>query len=268
MNAVSASTTMNTATAATGTTPQATLITSALIQNNEGVALLSSGKPQEAIAYIKRSLAMLNQSLITPMEESKASPSEVFDLYMLSTVPFLSSNEDDCRQGDELRLFDGALALALSAGGPRPEDVAFYSAAGMLNLAVAVHQVAKMASWSSFPQDQARANALYQKADRLYRSAQQVLEVSLQHQQGQPHATKHMFRFLFVAAQNNRLVIALEVGNISGEQLKKEMDAMLKVLSRDGGCPPQEQAFLDEFFLNTALLDMTCMLKALAAPCA
>ncbi|CAB9513804.1 expressed unknown protein [Seminavis robusta] len=248
-------------TSAANATRKESLIRSALIHNNEGVALLERGKPKEAAAHFTHALNQMNQSMRIPTDVNRAtdvspspSPSSPYTLF---TIPHLSSTEDDCAQ---FLLFDGAMTLA--AEGNQAEDIAFYIAAGMLNLAMGFHQMGEM---SSSTQDKTGTRSIFQKADRLYQAVQQVVEAGIQ-QPNQPHTTTCMFRFLFVAAQNNRLGIALESGNYTiANQFKKEMDSMLKTMFRD---QPQETVYLDEFMRNSSLLGITCMLTSLAAACA
>jgi hypothetical protein len=257
-------------------TTSTTAITNALILNNEGVALLCDGKPHEAIVKIERSLRLLDHVLRSSHSSAEPTPlssyQQLNDFCLLSCVPFLANS---CGRGPEFQLFDGAMALTAAKPVPLPDELSLYTAVAMLNFAVSFHQMGKLAEHSAFKQDKVRAVGMIRKADRLYQAVQQVLEATLveQHQQ---HDARHLFRFLFVAAQNNRLGIALEIGACpdSTMQLKLAMDAMLSIMYKEHGCvsphqhSDQENSYLSEFLLNSTLLDMTSMMTTSPAPCA
>jgi hypothetical protein len=255
----------------------APLFTTAFLLNNEGIALMCSGKPRAAIAEFKRSLAVIHHASYSYTDPTPfSSTQQPDDLCLLSCVPYMANS---CGRGTGFHLFDGVMELSSSLQVPRQENLAFFTVAVMLNLAVCLHQMGKMAEHSAFKPGQGRATSIFHKADRLYQAVQQVIEVTLagQHQQ---HPDMQNFRFLFVAAQNNRLGIALEVGGCttSIQQLKTAMDDMLRTImptecwNTDGAFPHQhsdhEEKFLSEFFLNSAMLDITSLMTTLPAPCA
>ena len=112
------------------------LLTEATILNNEGVALLLEGKPQEAIHIFKRGLALMDQNLSMPNPHQSGSSwgqpnnSSLTDLCVISSAPFLGSWEEN-----EYHLFDSAIALIETENSQ--ENVAFYTAASMVNMALA-----------------------------------------------------------------------------------------------------------------------------------
>jgi hypothetical protein len=262
----------------TTSSTSANFLTNALLLNNEGVDLLCSGKPHEATMKIKGSLTLMNHGMRSSHSSTDPMPfsshQQHSDICLISFVPFLA---DSCGRNTKFQLFDGALSLSAARPVPFAEDLALYTAAAMLNLAMCFHQMGKIAEHSAFKQDQARVVSIFHKADHLYQAVQHVIEATLE--QNLPHATRHLFRFLFVAAQNNCLGIALQLGGCSDEgvmQLKKAMDDMLSIMYKEceeTGCiyPHQhsdhEKTYLHEFLLNSTLLDMTAMMTTLPAPC-
>lgn len=244
------------------------MITEALVMNNEGVSYLLSGRPQQALLHFKQSLHLLDNSLrFSPSGGQQILYANLNELFVLTCgTPFLGKTMDS---NADFHLYDSAIALTRPRNETNPySNIAFYTACTMLNLALGVHQMGLMAKQSVCKQDQARSSGFLLKADRLYQSVLKVMDVSIQENHT---AFAAVFRFFSLAAQNNRLGIALEleVAPETCSALKLVMDQMIDFIKAQG-CSDTgyEETYLNEFFLNSTLLGMTQMLKTLAAPCA
>lgn len=247
--------------AATSENQLSTMVNEALYLNNQGVSFLSSGKPQQAILQFKRSLSILDGSLRWPTDSPRETNTNLNQLCFLNCAPFLTTVD-----GDDFHLYDSAIAMAQPQDGVFDQSIlAFYTAAGMLNLAMGFHQLGRMAKLSVSKNDQARSQAMLVKADRLYQAVLRLMDVNIQGDA----SVNGFFRFLSLAAQNNRLAISLEVEQESSETIKKSMDQMMKFINVQG-CSNLgfEDKYMNEFFLNSTILEMTSMLTTLAAPCA
>lgn len=238
------------------------MIAKALLLNNEGVACLRIGNPQRAIVNLKQSLHMFDESLRSNQSDRQmCSQIDFNDMCSLSSVPFLGKLD-----GNDFHLFDSAITLTRPPTEPNAaSSLAFYTASAMLNLALGYHQFGQMAKLSASKLDQTRSGAILEKADRLYQAVLHVMDVSSQ----QDASLGGIFRFYSLAAQNNRLGIALAVSAAGGatSQLKATLDQMMNCIS-DLGCSNLGYEYLNEFFLNSTLLEMTSMFTTLPAPCA
>lgn len=250
----------------------ASLLTEALLLNNEGVAFLLAGKSQEAIHFLKKGLSLLDQSLShTPIRNPSHSSSicsSLDDLCVISAAPFLQGLEQV--GSGHYELFDSAMALL-----PQEdrffsqETMTFFTGASLLNLGLAFHQLGRRAAYSPSKNDQARSVAFFRKADCLYRAVSQMMQVSIQQQQ----SSSAVFRFLAIAAQNNRLGLALQQTNTvastePAQHLKDTLRDMIASVSPERLLSERGVEFLNEFLLNCTVLDMTCMFTTMSAPCA
>ena len=243
--------------------------------NNEGVAFLLAGKSQEAIHFLKKGLSLLDQSLSnTPDQDFSRSSlfSSLDDLCVISSAPFLQSLEH--AGSGSYQLFDSAIAL-LPQDHFSQENVTFFTGASLINMALSFHQLGRRAAYSPSKSDQARSTAILQKADSLYRAVSQMMQVAVQ-QQYSSSSSANIFRFLAMAAQNNRLGLALQTESVNNatvttepaQHLKDTLRNMIASVSREDLLSERGAGFLNEFALNCTVLDMTCMFTTMSAPCA
>ena len=269
------------------------IISQACVVNNEGVALLSAGKAQDAMIFFRRSLTILDHSLhassssydlVDSIISSSKTPTSGnhSTAVVFSCVPFLSFPEEEGSQS--YRLLDGAMALCFGAGdgshgsaGVASAYIPFITAVTMLNLALAFHQLGKMAVVSPCKSDKARAASFLDKADRMYQAVQRIVDATMEQEDVVNHDG---FGFLSLAAQNNRLGIALEVSAgdhlLRADQLKQQLDWIIKSTTGTQAfhqwilqdCNHVERKYTNEFILNSTMLEMTGMLRYLPAPSA
>ena len=240
------------------------------------------GKPQEAIQSLKKGLALVNIYLRSgstgicvapPLDSSGSHSIQLENLCATSNVPFLGNSSSQ-----KYYLYDHAMTFRhISQECQQQEHVlACYAAVSMLNMSLACHQLGRRASCSRSPRDRVQAQSIFCKANSLYETVIQMAQASLQ-QERQTRKKEYnildALRFICIAAQNNRLAIALEIRlpRDSASPLKKTLEQMLRFMSQHGSqhCLSADACqFLLESSLNCSLLQATNMLTTLMAPCA